>query len=83
VKEAQHPSHIVNGGKVPNNEDNTTSEDERSNQIVEDRTLLDFHEDGAKNEAKESSQEVEALIKVYQGRKVLDGVAPTSIRKFQ
>jgi hypothetical protein len=55
VKETQHLSHIVNGGKVPNNENNTTSEDERSNQIVEDRTVLDFHEDGAKNEAKESS----------------------------
>ncbi len=65
MKEAQHPSHVVNGGKVPNSEDNTTSEDERSNQVAKYRTLLDFHEDDAKNEAKELSQEVEALIKVY------------------
>jgi hypothetical protein len=65
MKEAQHPSHVVDGGKVPNNEDNITSENERSNQVARDRTLLDFHEDGAKNEAKELNQEVEALIKVY------------------
>jgi hypothetical protein len=52
--------------KILNNEDNTTSEDERSNQVAENRTLLDFHESGAKNEVKESSQEVEARIKVYQ-----------------
>jgi hypothetical protein len=83
MKEAQHPSHVVNGRKIPNSEDNTISEDERSNQVVEDRTLLDFHEDGAKIEAKESNQEVEAPIKVYQQQKVLDGVTPTSIRKFQ
>lgn len=34
-------------------------------------------------ETKESNQEVEAPIKVYQWRKVLDGGVPTSIRKFQ
>lgn len=83
IKEAQHLSHIVDGGKFSTNQDNTTSEDERSNQVVENRTLLDFHENGAKNEAKESSQEVEAWIKVYQQQKVLDGVAPSSIIKFQ
>ncbi len=65
MKEAQHPSHIVDGGKVPNSEDNTTSEDERSNQVAKDRTLPDFHEDDAKSEAEELNQEVEALIKVY------------------
>jgi hypothetical protein len=83
TKEAQHPIHIVDGGKVPNNENSITSENERSNQVAKDRTLLDFHEDDAKSEVEESSQEVEAPIKVYQWWKVLDGVAPTSNRKFQ
>jgi hypothetical protein len=49
MKEAQHPSQVINGRKIPNNEDNTTSEDERSNQVAEDKTLLNFHEDGARN----------------------------------
>jgi hypothetical protein len=66
MKEAQHPSQVINGRKIPNNEDNTNSEDERSNQVAEDKTLLNFHEDGAKNETKESSQEVEAPNNVYQ-----------------
>jgi hypothetical protein len=64
-EEAQRPSHVVNGGKVPNSEDNTINEDERSNQVAKYRTLPDFHEDDAKNEVEELSQEVEALIKVY------------------
>jgi hypothetical protein len=68
---------IVDGGKIFNNKN------ERSNQVAKDRTLLDFHEDDAKSEVEESSQEVEAPIKVYQWWKVLDGVAPTSNRKFQ
>ncbi len=34
-------------------------------------------------ETKESNQEVEAPIKVYQWQQVLDGGVPTSIRKFQ
>lgn len=40
TKEAQHPIHIVDGGKVPNNENSITSENERSNQVAKDRTLL-------------------------------------------
>jgi hypothetical protein len=58
MKEAQHPSHIVNGGKVPNNEDNTISEDERSNQVAEDKTLLDFREDGAKMKLKSKTKKL-------------------------
>jgi len=37
----------------------------KMNQVAKDRTLLDFHENDAKSEVEESSQEVETLIKVY------------------
>jgi len=65
IKEAQHSSYVVNGGKVPDNEN------ERSNQVAKDITLPNFHETKEKNEAEELSQEAKAPIKVYQWWKAL------------
>jgi hypothetical protein len=45
--------------------------------------LPNFHADDAESEAKESNQKVEAPIKVYQCWKILNNVAPTSIKKSQ
>ncbi len=65
IEEAQHPSHVVDGGKVPNSENSIASENQRSNQVAKDRTLPNFHENDTKSEAEVSSKEVEAPIKVY------------------